>query len=224
MNILLLGSGGREHAMARSLAKSKRLNQLYIAPGNAGTSQHGTNIPLDILDFDIIKSCLEKHFFYKKDPIHPGILNTLTTSLADSGDIIIAINLTNAVGSNQYCCEEFTTELNDGRASVRIDYPDENGFYIYSYLGATDNGAMVIKTWSNGGGSGVFTNLLIVKVKKRLGANFDLFNSEGVFFDKQQVVLEKLLSIALGDRTETSISIKGNSVTINDKSINIPSH
>ena len=175
-------------------------------------------------DFDIIKSCLEKHFFYKKDPIHPGILNTLTTSLADSGDIIIAINLTNAVGSNQYCCEEFTTELNDGRASVRIDYPDGNGFFIYSYLGATDNGAMVIKTWSNGGGSGVFTNLLIVKVKKRLGANFDLFNSEGVFFDKQQVVLEKLLSIALGDRTETSISIKGNSVTINDKSINIPSH
>ena len=56
MNILLLGSGGREHAMARSFAKSKRLNQLYIAPGNAGTSQHGTNIPLDILDFDIIKS------------------------------------------------------------------------------------------------------------------------------------------------------------------------
>ena len=55
MNILLLGGGGREHAMARSLAKSKRLNQLYIAPGNAGTSQHGTNIPLDILDFDIIK-------------------------------------------------------------------------------------------------------------------------------------------------------------------------
>ena len=56
MNILLLGSGGREHAMARSFAKSKRLNQLYIAPGNAGTSQHGTNISLDILDFDIIKS------------------------------------------------------------------------------------------------------------------------------------------------------------------------
>ena len=56
MNIILLGSGGREHAMARSFAKSKRLNQLYIAPGNAGTSQHGTNISLDILDFDIIKS------------------------------------------------------------------------------------------------------------------------------------------------------------------------
>ena len=56
MNILLLGSGGREHAIARSLAKSKKLNHLYIAPGNAGTSQHGTNIRLDILDFDTIKS------------------------------------------------------------------------------------------------------------------------------------------------------------------------
>ena len=56
MNILLLGSGGREHAIARSLAKSKRLNQLYIAPGNAGSTEHGTNVMLDILDFDAIKS------------------------------------------------------------------------------------------------------------------------------------------------------------------------
>ena len=175
-------------------------------------------------DFDIIKSCLEKHFFYKKDPIHPGILNTLSTSLADSGDIIIAINLTNAVGSNQYCCEEFTTELNDGRASVRIDYPDGNGFFIYSYLGATDNGAMVTQILSSGGGSGIFSDLLITKVKKRLGANFNFENSPYLVFDKQQIILEKLLSVPLGDRQETSITIKGNSVTINDKTINIPSH
>lgn len=56
MNILLLGSGGREHAIARSVAKSKSLSQLYIAPGNAGSSQHGTNVDLDILDFDQIKN------------------------------------------------------------------------------------------------------------------------------------------------------------------------
>ena len=64
----------------------------------------------------------------------------------------------------------------------------------------------------------------IIKVKKRLGANFDLFNSEGVFFDKQQVVIEKLLSIALGDRQETSIKINGNSISVNDSTIKIPSH
>lgn len=56
MNILLLGSGGREHAIARSVAKSKKLSKLYIAPGNAGSAQHGTNVSLDILDFDQIKS------------------------------------------------------------------------------------------------------------------------------------------------------------------------
>ncbi len=61
MNILLLGSGGREHAIARSLAKSKRLDHLYIAPGNAGSSQHGTNVDLNILDFDIIKSWSLNH-------------------------------------------------------------------------------------------------------------------------------------------------------------------
>ncbi|MDC1114827.1 hypothetical protein OAS60_02070 [Candidatus Pelagibacter sp.] len=175
-------------------------------------------------DFDTIKFCLEKHFFYKKNPVHPQILNDLLPFLSDSGDIIISINLSDAFGSNQYCCEKSSTELNEGRARVRLDYPDTNGFIIYSYLGATDNGAMVIKTWENGGGSGIFSNLLIIKVKKRLGANFDLFNSEGVIFDKQQIVLEKLLSIALGDRTETNISINVNSVTINDKTINIPSY
>jgi len=50
------GSGGREHAIARSVAKSKKLSKLYIAPGNAGSAQHGTNVSLDILDFDQIKS------------------------------------------------------------------------------------------------------------------------------------------------------------------------
>lgn len=55
MNILLLGSGGREHALAQKLSQSKRCSQLYIAPGNAGTSQCGKNIPLAATDFDAIK-------------------------------------------------------------------------------------------------------------------------------------------------------------------------
>ena len=175
-------------------------------------------------DFDTIKFCLEKHLFYNQEPLNPGILNTLLVSLADSGDIIISINLRDASGSNQYCCKDDTTELNDGRASVRIDYPDGNGFFIYSYLGATDNGAMVTQILSSGGGSGIFSDLLITKVKKRLGANFNFENSPYLVFDKQQIILEKLLSVPLGDRQETSITIKGNSVTINDKTINIPSH
>ncbi len=51
MNILLLGSGGREHAMAWKIRKSPRLQKLYIAPGNAGTALVGTNVELSLDDF-----------------------------------------------------------------------------------------------------------------------------------------------------------------------------
>jgi phosphoribosylamine--glycine ligase len=56
MNILLLGSGGREHAFARSLSASPLCSHLFIAPGNAGTSQHGTNVNMSPNNFPDIKT------------------------------------------------------------------------------------------------------------------------------------------------------------------------
>lgn len=61
MNILLLGSGGREHAFARQLSSSPLCKKLYIAPGNAGTALVGENIAIGVTDFPQIKQfCLEK--------------------------------------------------------------------------------------------------------------------------------------------------------------------
>lgn len=54
MNILLLGSGGREHALAWKIAQSPRVEKLYIAPGNAGTSQVGENVAIAVCDFEKI--------------------------------------------------------------------------------------------------------------------------------------------------------------------------
>jgi phosphoribosylamine--glycine ligase len=54
MNVLILGSGGREHAFAWKLAQSKQLENLYIAPGNAGTAQCGTNVNISATDFDAL--------------------------------------------------------------------------------------------------------------------------------------------------------------------------
>ncbi|MBQ7361236.1 MAG: phosphoribosylamine--glycine ligase [Bacteroidaceae bacterium] len=54
MNILLLGSGGREHALAWKISQSPRVDKLYIAPGNAGTSQVGENVAISVCDFDKI--------------------------------------------------------------------------------------------------------------------------------------------------------------------------
>ncbi len=55
MNILLIGSGGRENAIAWKLAQSPKLNKLYIAPGNPGTAKVGTNLELNPLDFESVK-------------------------------------------------------------------------------------------------------------------------------------------------------------------------
>lgn len=58
MNVLLLGSGGREHAIAWKLKQSPLLHQLYIAPGNPGTAKIGINLPLNNIDFEAIASAL----------------------------------------------------------------------------------------------------------------------------------------------------------------------
>lgn len=58
MNILIIGSGGREHAMAWKINQSPKLKKLFIAPGNAGTSELGTNIPIGVSDFEGLKNAV----------------------------------------------------------------------------------------------------------------------------------------------------------------------
>jgi phosphoribosylamine--glycine ligase len=59
MNILLLGSGGREHAFAWKIAQSPRCNQLFVAPGNPGTAEIATNVPLGVTDFPGISKFIQ---------------------------------------------------------------------------------------------------------------------------------------------------------------------
>ena len=62
MRILLLGAGGREHALAWKIAQSKKCEKLFIAPGNAGTSQLGTNVDINANDFEALKNfTLDNH-------------------------------------------------------------------------------------------------------------------------------------------------------------------
>jgi len=61
MNVLLLGSGGREHAMAWKLSQSSLLSKLYVAPGNAGTEQIATNVALNPMDFSAIDRYIRRN-------------------------------------------------------------------------------------------------------------------------------------------------------------------
>ena len=57
MRILLLGSGGREHALAWKMLQSPKCKQLFVAPGNAGTAEIATNVEISVTDFEAIKTC-----------------------------------------------------------------------------------------------------------------------------------------------------------------------
>lgn len=61
MNILLIGSGGRENALAWKMAQSHQCDEIFIAPGNPGTAQFGTNLPIEINDFDALKKAALAH-------------------------------------------------------------------------------------------------------------------------------------------------------------------
>src|SRR5690606_13209813 len=78
MNILILGSGGREHAFAYKISQSKRCGKLFVAPGNAGTASIATNVELKVTDFEAIKKCvlennIEMVIVGPEDPLVAGI-------------------------------------------------------------------------------------------------------------------------------------------------------
>ena len=78
MNVLILGSGGREHAFAWKIAKSSSCNNLFIAPGNAGTAEVGSNIEIGVNDFESIKKFvlsegIEMVVVGPEDPLVNGI-------------------------------------------------------------------------------------------------------------------------------------------------------
>ena len=94
MKILLLGSGGREHALGWKIAQSKRVTQLFIAPGNAGTNEIGTNVDIQVNDFDAIKDfiCNQKIDMVvvgPEDPLVNGIYDALKNDSRTKDTVVI---------------------------------------------------------------------------------------------------------------------------------------
>ncbi len=85
MNILLLGGGGREHALSWKLTQSNHCSQLFIAPGNAGTLLHGTNLPFTVNDFAAIENACIEHqinmvIVGPEEPLVKGIVDVLQSN------------------------------------------------------------------------------------------------------------------------------------------------
>jgi phosphoribosylamine--glycine ligase len=112
MKVLLIGSGGREHALAHQISKSNMLTQLYIAPGNAGTGNSGENITLNASDFSEVADFVEKNnidlvVVGPEDPLVKGITNYLKENPGTSSVPVIGPSLEGAMleGSKEFAKE-----------------------------------------------------------------------------------------------------------------------
>lgn len=93
MNILLLGSGGREHAFAWKIIQSPQCTQLYVAPGNAGTAEIAKNIPLSVTDFQgihefVLAKSIDMVVVGPEEPLVKGLVDFLQ-SKPDTADLPI---------------------------------------------------------------------------------------------------------------------------------------
>lgn len=100
IKILLLGSGGRECTLAWKLAQSPELDHLFIAPGNAGTAQYGTNVALNPMDFEqVAQFCTEN----RVDMLIVGSEDPLVAGITDYMDN--HVQGLKVIGSNKYCAQ-----------------------------------------------------------------------------------------------------------------------
>jgi len=113
MNVLLLGSGGREHALAWKLAASPLLKRLYAAPGNPGIAQHAELVELDVTDHDaIIRFCSDQHIDLvvvgPEAPLVAGVADDLRAAgIRVFGPSKAAARLEGSKGFTKDLCAEF---------------------------------------------------------------------------------------------------------------------
>ena len=112
MKLLLLGSGGREHALAWKIAQSPKIEKLYIAPGNAGTRNVGENVAIKADDFEAIKTFVLENGINMvvvgpEDPLVKGVYNFFKEDEALKNIPVIGPSRTGAVleGSKEFAKE-----------------------------------------------------------------------------------------------------------------------
>lgn len=142
-----------------------------------------------------------RYSFINSEFINPQILDDLSGWLSDTGDQIVSINIAESNKSNRYH-GDITTEKSDGYPVVKSSY--EEGWVSYRYIGSSFSGVHIIQTWSNGGGSGVFTNILLVTL-----SSDSSLESNGVSYTKKARFVIKLVgSLPLGDRYQGKVTYK----------------
>ena len=98
MKILLIGSGGREHALAWKIAQSPKLSKLFIAPGNPGTAAIGTNLNIHVSDFETVKQAVLSN---QIDMVVVGPEDPLVNGIVDFFENDAALKAIPVIGPNK---------------------------------------------------------------------------------------------------------------------------
>ena len=194
MNILLLGSGGRECAIAWKLAQSPRTENLFIAPGNAGTASLGRNIDMSATDFDAVaRFCIENNIDMvvvgPEDPLVKGIYDYFANTAAISHKPVIGPSKEGAQleGSKDFA-KAFMMRHNIPTARYR-SFTAENIEEGYAFLESLQ-APYVLKADGLAAGKGVLILPTLEEAKSELRAMLD-----GMFGQASAtVVIEEFLS------------------------------
>jgi phosphoribosylamine--glycine ligase len=172
MKLLLLGSGGRECAIAWKLAQSPRCEQLYIAPGNAGTTAYGENVAIGVNDFDAIKEFVLGHqidmvVVGPEDPLVHGIVDYFAADAALSRIPVIGPSKAGAQleGSKDFA-KGFMMRHNIPTARYR-SFTSETLDEAYAFL-ETLKAPYVLKADGLAAGKGVLILPTLEEAKKEL--------------------------------------------------------
>lgn len=172
MRILILGGGGREHAMAWAIAKSPQLDKLFIAPGNAGTAQLGTNVPIGVEDFKGIRKLvldegIELVLVGPEVPLVAGVVDFFKADPGLKGVSVIGPSKAGAEleGSKDFAkvfMKEY--EIPTGEFRTFIDYTVDEGYFFLSQL----KPPYVLKADGLAAGKGVLIINELEEAKKEL--------------------------------------------------------
>jgi phosphoribosylamine--glycine ligase len=169
MNVLVIGSGGREHALAWKISQSPKLDDLYIMPGNPGTAQLGTNLDVDSSDQQAVLQACKDH---KIDLVVIGPEQPLVAGLADFlTDAGVAVfgpskQAAQLEGSKKFA-KEFMETNHIPTAAYRVFSMDEFD-EVAEYTAEEGRFPVVLKADGLAGGKGVFICESQEDVEKRL--------------------------------------------------------
>jgi hypothetical protein len=156
--------------------------------------------------------------------VPPLVIKDLLSGLSESGDQVVAVNLTGATDQDRYSGEIGT--VTDRTApyhpivSAHVD-PGDGEKIGYEYIGTTRSGVQVLNTWQSGGGTLVSTNLLLVTIEEDRGlvdpldvTPYSRLRSGVLHLTRPRLLIRKLGEVALGDRWEGELRVEGNSIIV----------